>query len=140
MNTQTNRNAITSAVTKWLSTPQNRRKLLLVVLLFPVFLGLTSVEKYVHYAYFTNANELRQSVGKQVLYVQPRPFGTEEYRGTLLECFYKVEDKWGFFSLRVHIQGDSVLKDNDGNIIREGNASISTLLEPQELSRITILP
>jgi len=58
----------------------------------------------------------------------------------LLECFYKVEDKWGFFSLRVHIQGDSVLNDNDGNIIREGNASISTLLEPQELSRITILP
>ena len=150
MNMQPKTNVV-NLVTEWLSVPKYRKKLWLFVILFPIALGLMSLGKYIYYTGFTNVNELRESVGKQVLYKGEKlvyrdgrfvndPHG--ELHGTLTECFYKIDDKWGFFSLRVNVEGtQNVINDGDGNVISmEGGGGISTLLEPWEINKITVLP
>jgi hypothetical protein len=57
--------------------------------------------------FFTNINYLRSCIGKEVVYKCDKFI---EYKGTLTTCKYKINDKFGFFSLQIGIKGEKSLK------------------------------
>ena len=68
-----------------------------------------SIGKLCCYEFFTEVAYLRRNLGTEVIYDVSKH---EVFKGKLKECHYVLDDKFGFFSLRIHIDGEKSLLHN----------------------------
>ena len=73
-----------------------------LVIAIIVALLLVTLGKYFCYEFFTDVPTLRKHIGRVVVYQKNSGF---EIQGVLKECKYEINDKIGFFSLRITIEG-----------------------------------
>ncbi len=113
---------------KKISTP--KKVLAIIAFYFAAFLCF-SLGKLCCYEFFTDVSLYRSNPNMEVVYTVD---DLEQYKGKLTECRYVFNDKFGFFSLRISIEGERTLKGD--SICFTSPGSISTSLSVSETRRI----
>ena len=109
----------------------NRKKQLLSIVRFIIIvLLLISIGKLLCFELLTNVSDLRKHVGQKVIYDEGNSM---TYEGVLKECRYEINDKLGFFSLRVTIDGTKNISTF------KSPAGISTSLSAFDVKKIKLM-
>jgi hypothetical protein len=86
----------------------------------------------IYFELFTDIANLRSCIGKEVVY---RCDQFTEYKGVLTTCRYELNDKFGFFCLRIGIKGEKRVKVYEQIVVYE-KYEIFVCISPNDIKKI----